>query len=139
MKKLLFTLFLAALVSPQSAWAQALSQKAAVAWAEKFIVQNGYTNAAPSQIKQRLDFESIERADSRDEMLRQRHNTLQPKAIGAKKGRKGAKAGWSIAFAYVPSVRGGRDLCRVVTMDADGSNIRIEHVDGIRNYFAGFN
>ena len=72
-------------------------------------------------------------------MLGQRHNTLRPKAIGAKRGRRGDKDGWSIAFDYATAVRGGRDSCRVVTMNSDGSNIRIEHVDGIRSYFAGFN
>ena len=139
MNKLICAVFLALLIPCQSAWGQVLSQKAAIALAEKFIAQNGYTNAPPAMIRQRLDFESIERADSRSKMLEQRHNTLQPRAIGAKQGRRGDKAGWSIAFDYVPTIRGGRDSCRVVTMDRDGSSIRIEHVDGIRSYFAGFN
>jgi hypothetical protein len=139
MHRLILILALALLIPCQSAWGQSLSQKAAVALAEKFIIQNGYTNAAPDRVKAQLDFESIERAESRSEMLRQRHNTLRPKAIGARKGRKGSKAGWSIAFDYAPSVPGGRDLCRVVTMDSDGSGIRIEHVAGVRSYFVGFN
>ena len=139
MNRLIVMLALALLIPCQSAWGQSLSQKAAVALAEKFIVQNGYTNASPDRIKPQLDFESLERAESRGEILRQRHNTLRPKAIGAKMGRKGSKAGWSIAFDYGPSAPGGRDLCRVVTMDSDGSHIRIEHVDGVRSHFVGFN
>lgn len=110
-----------------------------MALAEQFVAENGYTRAKPDRIKQRLDFEPIERAESRSEMLLQRHNTLQPKAIGAKVGRKGSSVGWSIAFAYSSQVRGGQDSCRVVTMNADGSDIRVEHVDGVRAHFAGFN
>jgi len=138
MNKLILIALLALLMPYQPAWGQTLTQKAAVALAEKFIADNGYTAASSSPVKQQLDFESLERTDNRAEMLKQRHNTLQPKAIGAKTGRKGSKAGWSIAFAYASWVRGGQDSCRVVTMDGDGSNIRIEHVDGIRKYFAGF-
>lgn len=138
MNKLLCALFLVLLVPCQSAWGQALSQKAAVELAEKFIVKNGYTDAPPDQIMQELDYESIEFAENRIKMLQQRQNTLQPKAIGAKKGRRGGKAGWSIAFDFSASVHDGRDSCRVVTMDNDGSNIRIEHVDGLRKFFAGF-
>ncbi len=139
MNKPILVILLAYLIPCQPAWSQALSQKAAVALAERFIVENGYTTSLSNQIKQHLDRESIEWTDRRSEMLKQRHNTLQPIAIGAKPGRKGSKSGWSIAFAYSAGVRGGQDSCRIVTMDADGSNIRIEHVDGIREYFSGFN
>ncbi|SDQ75794.1 hypothetical protein [Pseudoxanthomonas sp. CF125] len=139
MRMFVLAIIMALLIPSQSAWAQPLSQKAAVALAEKFIAENGYTKAAPDRIKQQLVFESIELAPTRDEMLRRRYNTLQPKAIGAKEGRKSSKAGWSIAFDYVSVSRGDQDMCRVVTMNADGSDIRIEHVDGFRKAFAGFN
>ena len=135
MNKLFLLLFLAFLAPCQSAWGQTLSQKAAVALAERFIAQNGYTDAPPSKIKSELDSESIEFAESRMDLLQQRRNTLRPKAIGAKQGRRGDKAGWSIAFDFANA---GED-CRVVTMNSDGSNIRIEHVDGIRKFFVGFN
>ena len=139
MRAFFIAIILALLIPLQSAWAQPLSQEAAVALAEKFIAENGYTNAAPDRLKEKLDFESIERAPTRDEMLRRRQNTLRPKAIGAKTGRKGSKDGWSIAFDYVQAFRGDQDTCRVVTMNADGSDIRVEHVDGFRKAFAGFN
>lgn len=139
MDRVVLAVLLALLVLCQPARAQTLNQKAAVALAEQFVAENGYTSAKPDRIKQRLDFEAIERAKIRSEMLLQRHNTLQPKAIGAKVGGKGSSAGWSIAFAYSSQVRGSKDSCRVVTVDADGSNIRVEHVDGIRAYFSGFN
>ena len=138
MRVFLCTIILALSIPPQSAWAQSISQEAAVALAEKFIAENGYTKAAPDQIKQQLVFESIERANTRNEMLRHRNNTLQPKAIGAKKGRRGSSEGWSVAFDHASVSRGGEDTCRVVTMNAEGSDIRIEHVDGFRKAFAGF-
>lgn len=136
MKKIISAIFAFCLLAPcQAALAQALSSQDAIALAEKFVVENGYTNAAQDHIKHQLDFESIEWTADRSEMLRRRHNTLQPKAIGAKQRRKGAKHGWSIAFDYATGTPGGQDVCRVVTMDGDGSSMRIEHVDGIRKFF----
>ena len=122
----------------QATLAQSLSKQAAIALAERFVVENGYTSADPSRIKDQLDFESIEWTDDRNEMLKLRHSTLQPKAIGAKQGRNGDNHGWSIAFDYVRGTFGGRDVCRVVTMGSDGSSIRIEHMDGFRKFFVGF-
>jgi len=133
-----FLLLLWAMLFVDAALAKELSQHAAVALAETFIVENGYTDAPADRIKPRLDGESIEWTNVRDEILKHRHRTLLAKAIGAKKGRRGDKAGWSIAFDYAPEVAGADDVCRVVTMDADGSNMRVEHVDGMRDYFAGF-
>ncbi|MGH6754048.1 MAG: hypothetical protein ACREO0_00455 [Pseudoxanthomonas sp.] len=139
MKRVIHGILVLALLAPcHVALAQALSRENAVALAEKFVAENGYTNAAPSRIKDRLDSESIEWASNRDEILRLRFNTLQPIAIGAKHGRKGVETGWSIAFDYVSGTPGERDACRVVTLDSDGSNMRIEHVGGIRKYFFGF-
>lgn len=132
-------LFLLLLAMPlPSAWAQAISKQAAVALAEKFVRENGYTDAAPEYIKQHLDFESIEWADSRNELLKQRRDTLLPKAIGAKRGARRDADGWSIAFDFTSRMPAGRGICRVVTMSQDGSDIRIQHVDGVRQYFAGF-
>ncbi len=139
MNRLLCLLFLASLAPCERAWGQALSQKAAVALAEKFVVRNGYTDAPPDQVKHDLDFESIEFAENREEMLRQRRNTLRPRAIGVKRGRRSNKSGWSVAFDFTKSVDANPGSCRVVTMDSDGSNIRIEHVDGLRKFFVGFN
>ena len=138
MKKIIHAILASCLLAvSQGALAQTLSQQAAIALAETFVVENGYT-ITTSRIKNHLDLESIERTSDRSEMLRRRHSTLQPTAIGAKQGRRGAKLGWSIAFEYTSSTRGAENGCRVVTMDGDGSNIRIEHQDGIREFFAGF-
>ncbi len=122
----------------QVALAQVLSKLDATALAEKFVVENGYTSASPERVKRQPDFESVERTDNRSEMLQQRFNTLLSKAIGAKQGRKGSAVGWSIAFEYTLTVANMHDICRVVTMNDDGSNMHMEHVDGFRKFFAGF-
>jgi hypothetical protein len=139
MNKLILAVVLGVLAPCSSAFGQALSQQAAVALAEKFVAANGYTDAPHNQLKKQPNFESIEFSASQGEMMQHRYNTLRPKAIGAKRGRKGGEAGWSVAFDYMPRVAADQDSCRVVTMGLDGSNIRIEHVDGVRSYFAGFN
>jgi hypothetical protein len=117
--------------------AESISMQAAVEIAEQFVAKNGYTNGPASDTKAVLDNEAIERtADPRDQ-LKLRFNTLLPKAIGAKKGRKNSSEGWSVAFDYT-SESGSSNICRVVTMNSAGNDIRIEHVDGIRSYFIGF-
>ncbi|WP_431475565.1 hypothetical protein [Massilia eburnea] len=114
-----------------------LTMESAVKIAEKFVAENGYTNLPASSVKQVLNSESVEWASERQKQLEQRFNTLLPSAIGAKTGRKGNKAGWSVAFDYA-STPGTLGACRVVTMASDGTDIRVEHVDGVRKYFVGF-
>jgi len=138
MRRLLLAALALFFLVPAQASAPALSQQAAIALAEKFVLENGYTSAGPDRIKRELDPESIEWTEDRAETLRDRHDTLQPRAIGARSGRRGGAGGWSIAFDYTARIEGARDACRVVTMDADGTNIRVEHVDGMRQAFAGF-
>ncbi|MBU8978253.1 hypothetical protein JI752_019065 [Lysobacter sp. MMG2] len=118
---------------------EALTQRAAVALAEQFVAESGYTGLPPEQItKTPLYLEPFEPSGTRRQVLQQRHNTLQPKAIGARVGRRGGQTGWSVAFAYTSSSLGKGDSCRVVTMDEDGANMRIERDQGDRSYFAGF-
>lgn len=119
------------------AYALALSQGAAVALAESFIAKNGYTTLPREQINRNLHPESLELYGSREEQLRQRFNTLEPKAIGIKRGARGRQNGWSVAFEYV-GASAKSETCRVVTMDEDGTNLTVQHVNGIRKYFAGF-
>ncbi len=120
-----------------SAHAQALSKRGAIALAEQFIARNGYTSLPRDQVKPDLNPESLEWGDTREKQLEYRFNTLSPKAIGIKSGARGTHNGWSVAFDYVgggPS----SETCRVVTMTEDGRNLVVQHVDGIRKYFAGF-
>jgi hypothetical protein len=112
-----------------------LTENKAIKMAELFVLQNGYTDAPANEIKKKLDHESIEYANDREDLLQQRFNTLNRKAIGVRKGKFG-KPDWSVAFDYVDTKL--KDTCRVVTMDIDGSNIRVEHKEGIRSYFVGY-
>jgi hypothetical protein len=132
---LLTTALVTGLARP--AYAQALSKGAAIALAESFVAKNGYTNLPPEQIAARLDPESLEWGRSREEQVRYRVNTLVPKAIGIKKGTGRGQTGWSVAFDYV-SGGANSETCRVVTMSESGTNLVVQHVDGIRKYFAGF-
>ena len=118
--------------------ADPLTAEQAVAKAEEFVLANGYTDAESDKIKQELEHESLERASSRDEILKARFNTLQRRAIGVRRGAQQG-AGWSVAFDYVePHKSEDRAACRVVTMKPDGSDMRVEHQDGIRDFFEGF-
>ena len=109
---------------------RALTREEAVAVAERFVRDNGYTDAPKEELKVDLDFESIEFAADREELLRQRKNSLQPKAIGAKQ----TSSGWGVAFDHF---KPQSDTCRVVTMRLDGSEIRVQHQDGLREFWLG--
>ena len=108
---------------------QRVSQEKAVELAERFVRDNGYTDAPDSAIKAELDAESMEGVNDRTEMLELRRNTLQTKAIGV----KATSGGWGVAFDYVSHP----GTCRVVAMDKNGTRIRMEHKDGIRAYWLG--
>lgn len=107
-----------------------IASERAVELAERFARENGYTDAPDSVIKSKLDFESIEWSDGRDEMLKGRRNTLRAKAVGV----KADDGGWGVAFDYANQGGG----CRVVTMQKDGSELRMQHKDGVREYWLGF-
>jgi hypothetical protein len=108
----------------------ALSSQEAVAAAERFIRENGYTDAPASEVKDELDFESIEWHDSRSELLEARWNSLHVEAMGI----KSSESGWGVAFYSVSYP----NSCRVVTMNLDGNSKRVQHQDGICEYWAGF-
>ena len=110
-----------------------LTQAEAVALAEQFIAQNGYTDLAPDKTK--LSYETIEWESNVDRMLQERHGTLERRAYGIVHGRKGGSAGWTVVFRYThPIDRRARSTGRAVTMNLDGSEPRVEHVDFILRY-----
>ena len=109
---------------------QPVTEAQAIEAAENFIARNGYTDLPPD--KEKLAHESIEWGSNVDDMLRSRHNTLESKAYGVSLGRKGGSSGWTVIFGYKkPTYRQMRESGRAVTMDVNGSNIRLEHVDFI--------
>ena len=128
------------LLLPALAWSASLSKEEAIQTAERFVLENGYTNAPREKVKEQLDHESIEMIvegkEAREQLLVARVDTLKPKAIGIRKGRKGGSDGWSVAFEYTNSSL--NNTCRVVTMNSDGTSMRVEHVDGILSFFKGF-
>lgn len=93
-----------------------LSEAEAVKLAERFIVQNGYTDLPPE--KSKLVNESFELGASVEEMLKMRHDTLERKAYGISYRRKGGSPGWTVVFRYKhPSSQQKRISGRAVTMN----------------------
>ena len=70
-----------------------------VALAERFVLENGYTDAPQSELKAQLDLESIELSDRRADLLESRWNSLRPDAMGI----KATDVGWGVGFYYVSS------------------------------------
>lgn len=105
-----------------------MSESQAVQLAETFIALNGYTDLPPD--KAHLAYETIEDVSNVDEMLRMRYDTLERKAYGLSSGRKGGSPGWTVAFQYRnQSYRQKGENGRAVTMNPDGGEMRVEHVD----------
>ena len=109
---------------------QQLTESQAIELAEKFVAQNGYTDLLPS--KENLSYESIEWESNVDVMLKNRSDTLEKKAFGLTPRRKNDAPGWTVVFRYAhPSDSSAKKNGRAVTMDVDGSDLRVEHVDFI--------
>jgi hypothetical protein len=107
-----------------------LTEAQAIEFAEKFIERNGYTDLPPD--KEKLAYESIEWESNVNEMLRMRHNTLERKAFGISRGRKGDFVGWTVVFKYKnPPDKQTKKNGRAVTMNLDGSEATVVHQDFI--------
>ena len=132
-RRLVLTAAVSALAQPASA--QPISKSAAVTLAEAFIAKNGYTGLPREKLNAVLAPESFELGSDREQQLAMRFNSLKPKAIGVKRGSRGEQQGWSVAFDYVQL---DSSVCRVVTMGDEGKNLVLQHQDGKRSYFVGF-
>ena len=118
--------------------ASPLSKAEAVALAEKFILENGYTSVEPGWFQAKVNTESLNFGLSREETLRLRKGQLSGKAIGIRSDtQRDGKPGWSVAFDYAKGDP-APTTCRVVRMHADGTDLYVQHVEGIRTYFVGF-
>ena len=112
--------------------------------AEEFVAQNGYTDLPAD--KNKIAYETVEFAQSLDELLKFRANTLERKAYGIlykATGTKMGQKGWTIVFQakgvsddYYKSVsqqtgkkitRENYTVGRAVTMDANFRNLLVEH------------
>ena len=75
-----------------------LTRMEAARLAATFIAQNGYTDLPPTKDKSKLTFEHIEWQSTVDEVLKDRHNTLERKAYGVLRGSR-LKDGWTVPSA----------------------------------------
>jgi hypothetical protein len=103
---------------------KSLNEHEAIEKAEAFVVKKGYTWWPISEDK--IAFEAIEQSTDTKRLLKTRHNSLEVRAYGITRGRKGGAPGWAVVFRRKDdSASSGR----AVTMNLDGSEIRMEHED----------
>ena len=128
-------------MSSLNASAKPINREEAVRIAERFVKQNGYTQYKPSAKEAKhLTHEFIE-PKSAAVALRFRHNTLEPCAYAYGKTGRGGKLGWTVVFRYAANGRYGKDTAdgRAVSMNRDGSAIRMDHSDAILKAFTPLN
>ena len=105
----------------------------AVRIAEEFVKKNGYTNFPAD--KENLSHETVEFYDNIEELLNERHNTLEPNAYGLIKHGRGNEKGWTVVFRYNKAGIKGlsekeyNSLGRAVTMNENFENLLVEHKD----------
>jgi hypothetical protein len=105
-----------------------IDARRAVRIAEGFVRENGYTDYVPEDISLLVP-ESMEFSRNRRDWLRQRHNTLRPRAVGYQKGGRNDPKGWTIGFELVNPIRENADrVGRAVTMDARGRRLTVQHM-----------
>jgi len=120
---------------PFSVLSKELTTEEAISAAVKFVQENGYTNDS-SLIKANLDLEFMESKSSRNRILKNRFNSLRSQPIGART-EKGEELYWYVAFDYTDD-ENPRKLCRVVSVNHDGSIISMGHQSGYIEYFKDF-
>lgn len=113
----------------------------AVHLAECFVIQNEYTDLPPMEDTSKLVYETFDDAPPAGHALELRRNTLERRAYGVRDGGKGKERvdttdGWTVIFRYNPkpdTVRFYGDrlskVGRIVTMDAYGNYMRMQHQD----------
>ena len=104
-----------------------IDARQAVQIAERFVRDNGYTDYVPENIR-RLEPERLEFSASPREWYQQRHASLQPQAVGYRKGGRNDPEGWTIGFALVEGRGRKPDVGRGVSMDARGHSVTMEHM-----------
>src|SRR5262245_53743607 len=95
--KLYVALIILPLISGAPAVSQTkkkLTEAEAIQVAEKFIADNGYTDLPPIADETKITYETVERASSTDELLKQRYNTLERRAYGLRYNGQLTRPGW---------------------------------------------
>jgi len=115
LEKILFLSIVCLLLSCNHSLApqKGISGEEAIAQAEQFIVQQGYTDLPP-QINQ-LKFEKGEFASDTSKIISYRKNTLEKKAFATKQHG----GSWTVGFMYINKEN---NIGRAVTMDTLGVN-----------------
>jgi hypothetical protein len=107
----------------------AIDARQAIRIAERFVRQNGgYTEFVPND-PSRLAPETLEFSRDQRVWLRERHNTLKPRAVGFREGARNHPEGWTVGFELVRRIGGGKEaIGRAVTMDAGGRHLTVQHM-----------
>ena len=105
----------------------ALAIDTAIWCAEEFIARNGYTNQPPTA-DAFIALESIEWDSSITSMVRARHNSLLPRAMGVCSSER--SPGGAPASGYIVAFRAHDGThARAVIMSAAYSELRVQHTD----------
>jgi hypothetical protein len=114
---------------------QNLSEKEAIKLAEEFIQNNGYTSLKPDKTK--ISFELFD--ENLDNVLKQRYNTLQPKAFCISTNDNRYNIGFLSTSVNLkklsPTERKSNLSGRAVIVSLDGKEIRMAHKDPLFSFF----
>lgn len=95
--------------------------------AEEFVRANGYTDYTPPNVG-KLRPEPIEMNDDQEEWIKERHNTVRPRAYGYRKGVGYNPDGWTVVFERTEPPCGDTNIGVGVRMDQYGKNIYFMHI-----------
>lgn len=98
-----------------------IAEDEAIRRAEAFVVANGYTDRPHAPLSQ-IAWEPLEFETDKERLLLRRARTLRAAAYGVSPGRKDGSPGFTVFFSQTHATSNGR----VVTMNPDGSGIRME-------------
>lgn len=114
---------------------QNITEKLAIKLAEEFIQNNGYTTLKPDKTK--ISFELFDK--NIDNVLKQRHNTLQQKAFCISTSNDRYDIGFLSTKVNIdklsPVERKSNLSGRVVIVSLDGKEIRMAHKDPLFSFF----
>ena len=105
------------------ALARLMTAEKAVALAEKWIAEQAYTDDTTAIQVNKIVFEKDEFATDTMDIVKNRHNTISKKAIGAKE--YGEKS-WAVGF---PHVEKENNIVRAVLIDSIGENVKMAAKD----------
>jgi hypothetical protein len=112
-----------------SANAQQISETEIISIAEKFVADNGFTEAEAK--RNEIDYELFESSQDIELILNNRKNTLHPKAYCILKSDRGWHVGFlstSVNFQNASHKSITQDFAgRAITISPDGRTIRIAH------------